>query len=472
MKLHLPAFPSLFPARWIRLLVVAGVLGLCFWVGYRPPLAPFWIAAGLGALLLALLAFHSMPAALTLLVAISPVVEFSLSTGTQSPVHLSLLLVALYTGVWLFRMSLQRDLHLVPCAANRPLLLFNLAALVSWLAGYALWKPTVPQPGNAFFVQAGQVAIFILSTAAFFLAANHHLEEKHIRWWNGLIITIGLVALVLDLFPGYRRPQGVSGSMLMWPFVLLWAQLLFNRDLSRQARLLGWLSLPLWLTWIGLQPFAWKSGWVPALLALGVLFLLRSRLLFGAFTVLAVLLVALNWNAIFPATYLPEEQGGSFLRPAIWWDVLRMTARDPIFGLGPANYMYYWRDPTFTSYSLERTDWRAWIHWGYAPPSHNMYVDIFAQTGLVGLSCFLWALVALLRLADQARRRLPEGFLGAYARGVLAGFVALLISSFAFADWLLPFVYNITIKGFQHSVYSWLLLGSLVSLLKCYGSSN
>ncbi len=479
MRLPLSLFPSWWSThwrryrlRWLQVLIVLGVLALSLLFGYRPPLSPFYMAAGLGAFFLGLLAFRSMPAALTLLVATSPLVEFSLSTGTQSPVHLSLLLVTLYTGVWLLRMLLQRDLHLVPCAANRPLLLFNLAVLVSWVAGYAFWKPTVPQPGNAFFVQAGQVAMFVLSTALFFLAANHDLEEKHIRRWSGLIIAIGLVAIALDLLPGFHRPKGVNGSMLVWPLVLLWAQLLFNNTLSRQIRLLGWLSLPLWVVWFWLRAFIWKSGWVPALLALGVLLLLRSRALFAVFTVLLIIFVLLNWSVLFPATYLPEEQGGSFLRPPIWWDVLRMTARDPVFGLGPANYMYYWHDPTFASYSLEHTDWRAWFAIGYAPPSHNMFVDVIAQTGLVGLAFFLWAIVALLRLAGQARRRLPAGFLGAYAHGVLAGFAAMLVSSFVFADWLLPFVYNITIKGFQHSLYTWLLLGSLVPLLNHYGSSD
>ena len=454
--------------RWLQGVVVLGVLVLSLLFGYRPPISPFYIAAGLGALFLGLLTFRSMPAALTLLVVTSPVVEFSLATGTQSPVHLSLLLVALYTGVWLLKMLLQRDLHLVPCAANKPLLLFNLSALISWVAGYALWKPTVPQPGNAFFVQAGQIAMFVLSTAVFLLAANHDLEEKHIRWWSGIMIAIGLVAIIMDLLPGFHRPKGVTGGMLMWPLVLLWAQLLFNKTLSRQVRLLGWLSLPLWVTWFWLRAFTWKGGWVPALLALGILLLLRSRALFAIFAVLAVIFIALNWSTVFPATYLPEAQSGSFLRPAIWWDVLRMTVRDPILGLGPANYMYYWRDPTFASYSLERTDWRAWIQWGYTPPSHNMYVDIFAQTGLVGLAFFLWAIVALLRLAEQARQRLPGGFLGAYAHGVLAGLAAMLAASFAFADWLLPFVYNISIKGFRHSLYTWLLVGSIPALLNRY----
>ncbi len=451
-------------------LIVAGVLLLALWIGYRPPIAPYWIAAGLGLLLAGLFALHSTPAALTLLVATSPILDLSLSTGTQSPLHFSLVWIGLCTAVWMLRMLVEKRFRFIPSPANRPLLFFNGAALLSWLAGYAFWKPTVPRPANALVVQAGQVAIFILSAAAFFLAANHPFGEKDLRRWNSIIIALGLGGIVLDLLPFSQRPAGLTGGMLMWPLMLLWAQLLFNPNLPRLTCLLGWLSLPLWGLWVWQVAFAWKGGWLPALLGLGILLFLRSRQAFVLFLAVCVVWISANWEGLAPLTYLPEEQGGSLLRPYIWYDVLRLSAYSPLLGLGPANYMYYWRDPTFASFSLEHTNWWAWYYWGYAPPSHNMFIDIFAQTGLVGMFFFLWAIVALLRLTHRAGRDLPPGFAHAYARGVQAGFLALLIASFAFADWLLPFVYNITIKGFQHSVYSWLLLGSLVPLLRGHGT--
>jgi O-antigen ligase len=313
--------------------------------------------------------------------------------------------------------------------------------------------------------------MFVLSAAAFLLAANHPLREEHIRVWTAILVVLGLAGVSLDLL-GIGRPAGVTGGLLMWPFVLLWSQLLFAPGLPRWVRAAGWLSLPLWALWVWRFSFAWKGGWVPAVLALGVLLLLRSRRLFALFLVVIVVVVVLNWEVIFPSTYVPEEQGGSLLRFPIWYDILRMTARSPLLGLGPVSYMYYWRDPTFSSYSIQYTNWWAWIDIGYSPPSHNMFVDVLAQTGLVGFACFVWAVVALVLLAIRSCRQLPTGFLGAYARGVLAGIIALLVASFVFADWLIPFVYNITIKGFQHSVYSWLLLGTLVPLLNAYGTDR
>lgn len=449
----------------LQVAVVIGVLLLSARIGYRPPLSLNLLAAGLGAVLTMLLTWNRIPLALTALVFTSALVDLSISTGTKSPVHFSLVLVMLLAVIWVVRMLLAHRLALAPNPANLPLIVFNLAVLVSWIAGYAFWKSSVPRPANALTVQAGQVAMYALSTAAFLLAANHRLTEKDIKRWFAAIVALGMAGTALDLLPFGKRPAGVHGSMLMWPFVLVWSQLLFNPSLSRRLRRIGWLTLPFWIYWFWSLHYGWKSAWVPALLALGILLFLHSRSLALGIGFVALFLVIVNWGVFFPTTILAEQQGGSLLRPAIWYDVLRLASHSPILGLGPANYMYYWRDPTFVSYSMDFTNWWAWYEIGYAPPSHNMFVDVLAQTGVVGFAAFAWAMAGLVILARRACQILPVGFLRAYAYGVLAGFLALAAASFVFADWLIPFVYNISIKGFQHSLYSWLLLGSLVSLV-------
>jgi hypothetical protein len=93
-----------------------------------------------------------------------------------------------------------------------------------------------------------------------------------------------------------------------------------------------------------------------------------------------------------------------------------------------------------------------------------MFVDVYAQTGLVGLVLFVWGMIAALVILYQTSRRFPPGFTRSYLLGIFAGFAAMLVGSFIFADWLIPYVYNITITGFSHSVYSWILLGSGLGL--------
>ena len=122
----------------------------------------------------------------------------------------------------------------------------------------------------------------------------------------------------------------------------------------------------------------------------------------------------------------------------------------PVLGLGFANY--YWYTPLF---SIR----------GYAVSfnSHNNYLDITAQTGLLGLACFLWFLWEVGRLGWGLRERVPAGFAQAYVYGALGGLAGMAVAGFL-GDWVLPFFYNVGLNGFRSSMIGWLFLGGLVSL--------
>ncbi len=202
-------------------------------------------------------------------------------------------------------------------------------------------------------------------------------------------------------------------------------------------------------------------------MAIGFLFALRSFKLTAllGLTGLAILVVTGYVETMIGA----ELATGTGYRPLVWRDVIEMTSQSWLLGLGPVNYMYYW--PTLGVDSLAYQDYISKhpslvfdLGLSMRIPSHNMWIDLLAQTGLVGLLMFLVFAVLTLRLGWRLGRQLPPGFLKAHTYGVMCGFAALLIGSFWFADWLIPFVYNITIRGFRHSVYSWLLLGTLISI--------
>ncbi len=103
--------------------------------------------------------------------------------------------------------------------------------------------------------------------------------------------------------------------------------------------------------------------------------------------------------------------------------------------------------------------------------SHNNFVDIVAQTGLLGLACFVWFAWELGRLGWQLRARVPVGFPQAYVYGALGGLVGTLAAGM-FGDWVLPFVYNIGLKGFRASALGWLFMGGLVALGQMTRSSK
>jgi hypothetical protein len=112
---------------------------------------------------------------------------------------------------------------------------------------------------------------------------------------------------------------------------------------------------------------------------------------------------------------------------------IRMTARSPVLGLGLVNYKFHWADPSFIPITRLAAGWETWNLWGFAPPSHNLFVDVYAQTGLLGLGLFLWGMIAMLYVLIKTLRRTPPGgFTRAYVTSILCGFIAMLIGSFVF----------------------------------------
>jgi len=363
--------------------------------------------------------------------------------------------------------TFEKKVKFVPSPINGPMILFLIAASVSWFASYVLgdWRAAIPS--NAFIVQAGQFSMFALSFAAVFLTANHRISKKTLVIWIWIIIFLGLLATVSEILRIYPDPfPTISGAMLMWPFVLIFGQLLFNPNLKPLYRIFGWLAIILWIYWVFFTTiFITKGFWVPAFIAMGVLLAIRNFKL-------AVLLGMLSLAGLLSSGFLRyiilgELAAGSSYRPVIWQDVINITSRNPIIGLGPANYMYYWQilgnmSNTALSVYQQRGDLLGFEM--IIVPSHNMFVDVYAQTGLIGLAIFVMILFLAVRFGWRLVQKLSPGFYQAYVYSVLVGFIAMAIGSFWFADWLIPFVYNITINGFRHSVYTWLLLGTLVSI--------
>jgi hypothetical protein len=83
---------------------------------------------------------------------------------------------------------------------------------------------------------------------------------------------------------------------------------------------------------------------------------------------------------------------------------------------------------------------------------------IIAQTGLLGLACFLWFAWEVGWLGWRLQARMSAGFAQAYVYGALGGLASTLAAGML-ADWVLPFVYNVDLSGFRASVMGWLFLG-------------
>lgn len=433
----------------VGMVLASSALGAYRFTHYLPTLLLVLMGGAIGIVLLrwpALGILGLIPAAL--------LVPFAVGTGTGTSINAAILLLAALLGLWIFDMVVRRRrIHLVPSYPQIPLLVFILVSLLSFGAGQFSWLPfanTAPLPA-----QVGGLLVFILSAGAFLLVAN---QVKDLVWLERLtwvFLVLGSVYVAGRLLPVLGRvvlPQyqsGAFGSLFwLWLAALTFSQALLNKDSPFWGRL-GLILVVLGTFYQSfIQGQAWTSGWLPALVALGViLFVARPRL--ALFLTLAGIAGWFVFNQQLRGLVMTGDNPYSLMtRLEAWKIVLEIVKANPILGLGPANYRYY-----TTLFPIL----------GYYVPfnSHNNYVDILAQIGLLGLGCFIWFAWSIGRLGWRLSQTAPAGFPRAYAVGALGGLVGTLAAGML-GDWVLPFVYNVGLNGFRASLLGWLFLGGLV----------
>jgi O-antigen ligase len=142
-------------------------------------------------------------------------------------------------------------------------------------------------------------------------------------------------------------------------------------------------------------------------------------------------------------------------RLAAWQRNWEVTREHWLFGTGPAGYAVYYMS--------------RFPHAAMA--SHSNYVDVLSQAGIVGVFFFSWFLVSLFKSGMTLHRRLEEGtFASALGRSLLSGFLGVVVAMLL-GDWLLPFIYTGGLAGFDHAIYSWILLGIMVALSRVGNSA-
>jgi O-antigen ligase len=177
---------------------------------------------------------------------------------------------------------------------------------------------------------------------------------------------------------------------------------------------------------------------------------LRSWRLGFVVTLAGGTLLAFVYPVIYSQIYTPIQEYSTVSRFSTWPIMIEMIKASPLIGLGPANYYHY--TPLYPLLGF-------YVKFN----SHNNYLDILAQIGLLGMGVFLWLIFEIGRLGWKLRAVVEDGFSRGYVNGALAGLAATLAAGFM-VDWFLPFLYNIGIPGFRASVFAWLFLGGLVSL--------
>lgn len=442
----------------LRALLIAGPPLLALLISFKLSLTQSFILLGAVVALITLVLLLRWPDLGTaVLVASSIIVPFSLSTGTKTNINLPVLLIPALIGLWIFdKVARERHIQLDRSWASLAAVGLGVTATLAFALGQLPWFPLAPAPITA---QLGGLAIFLLSAGVFLLAAYRIGNRDWLRRLTWLYLLLGTLRLLVSIAPG-RLPlralfQTDIGSLFLnWMVALAFSQALFNRRLHPIVRVaLGLIVfLVFFLTIFRLR--SWASGWMPGMVAIIVIiFAWRPRLglLLGAIAGGSSIFFIQD---IIGQVVVQDNFYSVSTRLAAWGVLFDLVNVNPLFGLGPANY--YWYTPLYSILGY-------YVQFN----SHNQYIDIIAQTGILGLACFIIWVVAVARVGWRLRRRVEAGFDQAYVYGALGGLAGMLFAGML-GDWVLPFVYNVGMRGFGTSMMGWFFLGGLLTLARIY----
>jgi O-antigen ligase len=363
----------------------------------------------------------------------------------------------------------EQSLRLPSSRTVLPLLCFVGSGLLSLLAGTVYWDPAVPRSDNLILVQLAQWAIFVFSALIFLLAGELGRQTRWLAYATWTFLALAGVVMLEPYFPWLHRalmwndPTRAKSAMLFaWIGALTMGQLLFNRRLQALAKLALFTiwaitAYAVWVLWT-----EWTSGLAPFTVATVAVIWLRvwrhNRSAALAATLALAVLAVVSAPFLFTISGGERELENSWgARLLVYRAVLDMAKAHPILGLGPAAYRHY--------------GWNRMISLGvgralYTRPnisSHNNYIDIYAQVGLLGLGLFVWFLIEVGVLGWRLVSRFRWDFRDGYVQAALGGLAGCVVAMML-VDWFLPYVYNVSFYGFRTSALAWMFLGGLVAL--------
>lgn len=460
----------------VVLAVTAGGLGAAF--NFLGPLS----AVGVGLLILVILVGKPQATVklMLLLLTVQAVTALNLPIGSTRPSELLALLCL--SGLVLQ----QRGHHgsrrpLLGTVLDKPLLVFLLVIFASSALSLNIDPSQLrlqftsigahPLRNQPFVKSYTQIVAYLLGIAAFYATVsvlwNRDLVRIGLRWWVGGAVfssLVGIYGFLAALFPlpfydvvgarstsGIPRIRGLAAeprhlAIFLAPLVaflviatvyrayimrprLQWAALLvvflgFLLTLSRStitmsAAVLALVFLVPRLVGLPSRLFHLGSGIAMALVVGGALlaasFFLVSLTPYNVFDV-----AQLQWASLFdPSNYSNWQQIASY--ETAW----KVFLDNPVLGVGVGNYPFY-----VSSY-LHAVSVAMPSGYGFGIPSivNCIYLEVMAETGVIGLVTFGAVLFALLRYGFRAAHGCTDSDWKILIAGLCASFLAVLVSS-------------------------------------------
>ena len=374
----------------------------------------------------------------------------------------SLPLAAVVCALWMLRSLTTRDASGID---RSRIVVAAMTLLGLTILSFGMGQfPWYPSPGAPLPAQIVELGLFVLSIFLFLCAGQQIQGLNQLQRLTWVFVAAGAFTCIVQVMPvllvvgrATTSPGSVGSLFWTWFVAMTVAQALANHELRLHTRLalLGLAALALGHGII--QVRSWVSGWLPSLVAVGVIAVIRwPRLVMGL--ALVVLPVVLYLSSDIVAALLIDEQYSLTTRQEAWRVLWQIAERSPWLGTGLANYYYF-----AENYPI--------LGWYVPFISHNNYQDLLVQTGLLGLLAFCWFGLEAVWMTFRLSLQSPPGFARAYAIAALGGTVGSLVSGML-GDWIIPFYYNAGVLGFRSSLLFWVFLGGALALRRQLAASE
>ena len=416
----------------------------------------FLIVLLMGSVVVFLVIYRNLELTAIFVFMLSMLVHAGIGTGTGTSLTFTFLTLLLWAFVWLFRKTVvAKKFDLRPSFANRPALFFMVAVVIAFF-----WSGAFPEARASYLfdekatVRLMTAIVLIISPVTYILFSNLIRTERTFKilvWW---LISFGLVIGLMSIVGrgGIIPIFNAKGQFATWFVALALGQLFFNTSLPNYIRFALVVGIGAWaMITLGLG-LSWLSGWLPMVISGGLLLVIFSRKLATVAMIGFLILAAFNTSFI-SARFSDEQSVSGNTRSIAWARALDVVGKHFLFGAGPAGYEYYFQAYGYYDNAV-----------GTADLSHNNYIDIVAQTGVVGFTLWIvmWAAQGLM-IWKLFRKRIDNPFLTALKYSLVACYPAILISMML-GDWVTPFPYTQTLAGIDYTIWSWMLSGMAIAL--------
>lgn len=443
--------------HWLRWVIVGGVFLIAIAIGFLAShFKPSYIALASFFPLLALVGiaflrkFELFP---VIILGNALFVPITFPTGTGSRLAMSMLIVVVFFGLWVLRsFTTDKRFTIKPSPVNFPLLAFFGVVAFSVFWSILFRDPMVFVPDTFVIVQIASALVMIFLPITLLMVGNFIESTRQLKIMAWMMIAAGVVGFIKD-YTGLPLPVDIRGMFALWVIGLAFGFAIFIKHMHWTLRAFLFILVAVWIWWNFGINISWVAGWLPALVALAILTWIHSKKLSMLMLAFVLALFLLNSDYYLGKVLQNETQESGFTRLAAWKANWSVTREHLIFGTGPAGYAVYYM-------TYFPTD---------AMATHSNYIDLVAQTGIVGTVFCLWFFGSLVRIGIRLSKRLRGrgDFAEALANVSLAGTIACIIIM-AFGDWLFPFAYTQTIEGFNYAVYNWLFMGAILVLDRLY----